>query len=87
MSRRTDPVSLIPSSGVVRESLLEARSRVATLEFLLGVSEGIEAFASESPSPTEGPAAYLTGRRLTEVASRKNRMIDAELFAEVSSHA
>ena len=85
MSRRNDPVSLIPSSGVVRESLSEARSRVATLEFLLGVSEGIKAFASESPSPTEGPAAYLTGRRLAEVAASKNRVIDANLFAEVAS--
>lgn len=87
MSRRTDPVSLIPSSGVVRESLSEARSRVATLEFLLGVSEGIEAFASNSPPPIEGPAAYLTGRQLAEVAVSKNRGIDAELFAEVASHA
>lgn len=87
MSRRTDPVSLIPSSGVVRESLSEARSSVATLEFLLGVSEGIEAFASELPSPTEGPAAYLTGRHLAEVAASKNRVIDANLFAEVASHA
>lgn len=85
MSRRNDPVSLIPSSGVVRESLSEARSRVATLEFLLGVSEGIEAFGSESPSPTEGPAAYLTGRQLAEVAASKNRVIDANLFAEVTS--
>jgi len=87
MSRRTNPVSLIPSSGVVRESLSEARSRLATLEFLLGVSEGVEAFASQSPSPTEGTAAYLTGCHLAEVAASKNRVLDANQFAEVASHA
>ncbi len=84
MSRKTDPVSLVPSSGVVRESLSEARSRVARLEFLLGVAEGVEGFSTELCSQAEGPAAYLAGRQLAEVSARKNRVIDPALFREVT---
>lgn len=90
MSRRTDPVSVIPSATVVRQSLNEAQRRVTTLAFLLGVAEGVEEFGhSAATSAQADPTApYQAGRRLAEIAARKKRPIDVDaLVGEVASHA
>lgn len=90
MSRQTDPVSIIPSASVVRESLTDARCRVSTLEFLLGVAEGVEACRnSTNPSladkvECDGTESYNAGKRLAEITSRTNRPINVDaLLAEV----
>lgn len=90
MSRRTDPVSVIPSATVVRQSLGEAQRRVTTLAFLLGVAEGVEEFgnAAASSDRNDLAAPYQAGRRLAETAARKKRPIDVQaLVGEVASHA
>jgi hypothetical protein len=51
-ARTTDPIGCVPSPRSVREALDEARRRVSTLEFLLIVSEGVEArLRGESINP------------------------------------
>lgn len=75
MSRRTDPVSIIPSADVVRESLADARRRVSTLAFLLGVAEGIEEFGAVAVTE-DATAPFQAGRKLAEVSARKNRPIN-----------
>lgn len=90
MSRRADPVSVIPSATVVRQSLGEAQRRVTTLAFLLGVAEGVEEFGNAAASSTRNDpiAPYQAGRRLAESAARKKRPIDVDaLVREVASHA
>lgn len=85
MSRRNDPVSIIPSADVVRESLSEAQCRVSTLAFLLGVAEGIEKFG-EVAVTEDASAPYQAGRKLAEISARKNRPIDVDALArEVTS--
>ena len=85
MSRRTDPVSIIPSADVVRESLIEARRRVSALAFLLGVAEGVEEFGSGAVWE-DASAPYQAGRKLAEICERKNRPIDVDaLVREVTS--
>lgn len=39
----SDPIACVPSVEAVRKALEQARSRVATLEFLLTIAEGVEA--------------------------------------------
>ena len=68
MSRRTNPVSIIPSADVVRESLTETRRRVSTLAFLLGVAEGIEEFGDVTVAE-DATAPYHTGRKLAEISA------------------
>ena len=72
MSRRTDPVSIIPSADVLRESLTEARRRVSKLAFLLGVAEGIEEFGAAAVAE-DTTASYQAGRRFAEIFARKKR--------------
>ncbi len=79
MSRRTDPVSFIPSADVVRESLTEARRRVSTLAFLLGVAEGIDEFGAAAENDT---APYQAGRKLAEISARKSRPINVAAIAD-----
>lgn len=86
MSRRTDPVSIIPSADVVRESLTEARRRVSTLAFLLGVAEGVEEFGTVAVTE-DLTAPYQTGRKLAEVAASKNRPINVTALVQEVSHA
>lgn len=87
MSRRTDPVSIIPSANVVRESLTEARRRVSTLAFLLGVAEGVAEFGAAAISDN-GDASYQAGRKLVEISAQKNRPINlGALVREESHHA
>lgn len=84
MSRRTDPVSIIPSADVVRESLTEARCRVSTLAFLLGVAEGIEEFGAFAVTE-DATAPYQAGRKLAEISARKKQPINVdELVLEVT---
>jgi hypothetical protein len=84
MSRRTDPVSFIPSADVVRESLTEARRRVSSLAFLLGVAEGIDDFGAPAVAE-DSSAPYLAGRRLAEICAKKSRPIDVNaLVREVT---
>lgn len=78
MPRTTDPVSLIPSADVIRTSLAEARRRVTTLEFLLGVAEGVEATLTRDDAVSE---PYRVGRQLAVVAGRKGRDIDIAAIA------
>jgi hypothetical protein len=40
--RANDPLQMVPDPIAVREALEDARRRVASLEFLLDVSEGVE---------------------------------------------
>ena len=72
MSRRMDPVSIIPPADVVRESLTEARRRVSKLAFLLGVAEGIEEFGA-AVAAEDATAPYQAGRKLAEIFARKER--------------
>ncbi len=81
MSRRTNPISIIPSAGVVRESLAEARRRVSMLAFLLGVAEGVEEFGAVAVSE-DANAPYQAGRRLAEISTRKNRPINLDALVQ-----
>ena len=81
MSRRTDPVSIIPSADVVRESLAEARRRVSTLAFLLGVAEGIDEYGSPTVAQ-DSSAPYQAGRRLVEICTRKTRPINVDALVQ-----
>ena len=81
MSRRTDPVSIIPSADVVRESLIEARRRVSTLAFLLGVAEGIAEFGAVAVAENDS-APYHAGRKLAEISARKNRPINVDALVQ-----
>ncbi len=85
MTRRTDPVSIIPSADVVRESLTEALCRVSTLAFLLGVAEGIEEFGDVTVAE-DATAPYQAGHKLAQISASKNRPINVDaLVHEVRS--
>lgn len=79
MSRRNDPASLIPSADVVRDSLTEARRRVSTLTFLLGVAEGIQEFGTVAVTE-DATAPYHAGRKLAEISARKHRPINVDVL-------
>ena len=81
MSRQTDPVSIIPSADVVRETLTEARRRVSTLAFLLGVAEGIEKFGAVAVTE-DATAPYQAGHKLAEISARKNRTINVGVLVQ-----
>ncbi len=81
MSRQTDPVSIIPSADVVRESLAEARRRASTLAFLLGVAEGVEEFGTVAAAE-DNSAPYQAGRKLADISARKNRPINVAAIAD-----
>lgn len=81
MSRRSDPVSSIPTVEVVRESLAEARRRVSMLAFLLGVAEGIAEFGAVAVTE-DASAPYQAGRKLAEISTRKNRTINVDALVQ-----